>query len=112
MDRFIKTDTECVGAEALAAYGAKPAEAVQDAPDRGGRRCRTTARPSRRTAREVGVVTSPASSPRLGTIGARDPDADVATDGGKVEVAVEGGTAPATVDVLSPLDPEKEKPRA
>ena len=62
--------------------------------------------------REVGVVTSPAASPRLGVIGLAILDADVATDGEKVEVAVEGGTAPATVDHLSSLDPNKERPRA
>ena len=32
MDRFIKTDTENVGAEALAEPRREPAEAVQDAP--------------------------------------------------------------------------------
>ena len=37
MDKFIKTDTENVGAEALASYGATPAEAVQDPEDRGRR---------------------------------------------------------------------------
>ena len=35
----------------------------------------------------------------------------MATDGEKLEVAVEGGTAPASVEVLSLLDPKKEKPR-
>ena len=63
MDRFIKTDTECVGAEALADRGREPAEAVQDAPDRGRRACPSTAPRSRRTAAQVGVVTSPAASP-------------------------------------------------
>ncbi len=58
----------------------------------------------------MGVVTSPASSPRLGTIGLAILDADVANDGEKVEVAIEGGTAPATVEVLSLLDPEQGAP--
>jgi glycine cleavage system aminomethyltransferase T len=39
-------------------------------------------------------------------------DADVAIDGDKLDVAVEGGTASATVDHLSSLDPKKERPRA
>ena len=56
-------------------------------------------------------MTSPASSPRLGTIGLAILDADVATDGEKVDVAVGGGTAPATVETLSLLDPSKERPR-
>jgi glycine cleavage system aminomethyltransferase T len=51
-------------------------------------------------------------SPRLGTIGLAILDAGVASDGEKVEVAVEDGTAPATVEVLSLLDPEKERPRS
>ena len=64
-----------------------------------------------RDGREVGTVTSPASSPRLGTIGLALLDADVATDGEKVEVAVADGTAPAVVAPLGLLDPEKRRPR-
>ena len=111
MDRFIKTDKEWVGAEAIAAYGAKPPKRFKSlriegdaVPDYGAVVTKDGA--------EVGVVTSPAASPRLGTIALAILNADVATDGGKVEVAVEGGTAPATVDVQSPYDPEKKKPRA
>jgi aminomethyltransferase len=111
MDRFIKTDTECVGAAVLAERGAKPPKRFKTlkidgnlAPDYGAA--------VTKDGREVGVVTSPASSPRLGTIGLAILDADVANDGEKVEVAVEGGTAPATVEVLSLLDPNKERPRA
>jgi glycine cleavage system aminomethyltransferase T len=59
----------------------------------------------------VGTVTSPSASPRLGTIGLAILRSDAATDGEKVDVAVEGGTAPATVDVLSLYDPQKQKPR-
>ena len=57
---------------------------------------------------EVGVVTSPAESPRVGSIGLAILDAAVAEDGTKVEV----GGAVATVAPLSILDPEKKKPRA
>jgi glycine cleavage system T protein (aminomethyltransferase) len=111
MDRFIKTDTECVGAEALAARGANPPKRFKTlriegdtAPDYGAA--------VTKDGREVGVVTSPASSPRLGTIGLAILDADVANDGEKVEVAVGEATVPAVVDVLSSLDPKKERPRA
>jgi aminomethyltransferase len=111
MDRFIKTDTEVVGAAALAERGASPPKRFKTlriegvvAPDYGA--------PVTKDGREVGIVTSPASSPRLGTIGLAILDADVANDGEKVEVAIEGGTAPATVEVLSLLDPAKERPRA
>lgn len=110
MDRFIKTDTEVVGAAALAERGANPPKRFKtlriegDAvPDSGAA--------VTKDGREVGVVTSPAASPRLGTIGLAILDADVANDGEKVEVAVEGGTAPASVQALSLLDPAKERPR-
>jgi aminomethyltransferase len=110
MDRFIKTDTECVGADALAERGANPPKRFKtlkiegDAtPDYGAS--------VTKDGREVGVVTSPAKSPRLGVIGLAILDADAAVDGEKVEVAVGGGTSPATVEVLSLLDPNRERPR-
>jgi aminomethyltransferase len=111
MDRFIKTDTENVGAKALAERGASQPKRFKtlriegdEAPDYGAA--------VTKDGKEVGVVTSPATSPRLGTIGLAILDSDVATEGEKVEVAVGDGTAPATVDVLSLLDPRKERPRA
>ncbi len=111
MDRFIKTDTECVGADALAARGSAPPKRFKTLkiegdvlPDYGAT--------VTKDGREVGIVTSPALSPRLGVIGLAILDADAAEDGGKVEVAVEGGASPATVEVLSLLDPNKERPRA
>jgi len=110
MDRFIKTDTENVGAAALAERGANPPKRFKTlqiegdaAPDYGA--------VVTKDGREVGTVTSPASSPRLGTIGLAILDADVATDGEKVEVAIGDGTAPASVAPLSLLDPEKRRPR-
>lgn len=110
MDRFIKTDTECVGAAALAAYGANPPKRFKtlriegdQAPDYGAA--------VTKDGKEVGVVTSPASSPRVGTIALAILDADVGVDGEKVDVAIGDSTVPATVDVLSAYDPEKKKPR-
>jgi aminomethyltransferase len=111
MDRFIKTDTENVGAKALAEVGAAPQRRFKtlrieaDAPPEAGAEVTKDGEP-------VGTVTSPAASPRLGTIGLAILRTDAATDGEKVEVAVEGGTAPATVDVLSLYDPQKQKPRS
>jgi aminomethyltransferase len=111
MDRFIKTDTENVGADALARYGQAPPKRFKTLkiegeamPDYGAA--------VTKDGKQVGTVTSPAVSPRLGTIGLAIVDADVANDGEKVEVAVEGGSAAATVEVLSLLDPRKERPRA
>lgn len=107
MDRFIKTDTECVGAGALAAYGATPPKRFKTlrvesdtAPEYGAT--------VTKDGNEVGTVTSPAVSPRLGTIGLAILNADAAVDGEKVEV----GGAVATVATLSLYDPEKKRPRA
>jgi len=62
---------------------------------------------------QVGVLTSPATSPKLGgNIGLACIRSDVAADGTKVEVAAEGGTIAGTVDVLAPYDPQKTRPRS
>jgi glycine cleavage system aminomethyltransferase T len=111
MDRFVKTDTENVGAKALAEYGANPPKRFKTL------RIEADTAPEYGAAvtvdgRQVGTVTSPAVSPRLGTIALAILDADASADGTKVEVAVGEETAPATVDVLSILDPNKERPRS
>jgi glycine cleavage system T protein (aminomethyltransferase) len=111
MDRFVKTDTECVGAGALASYGADPPKRFKTV------RIESESAPEYGAAvtmdgRQVGAVTSPAVSPRVGTIGLAILDTDASDDGTKVEVAVGDETAPATVDVLSVLDPNKERPRS
>ena len=107
MDRFIRADTECVGAQALAAYGAKPPKRFKTlriesdkAPEYGAT--------VTKDGDEVGVVTSPAVSPRLGTIGLAILRTDAAVEGEKVEV----GDAVATVATLSLYDPEKRRPRS
>lgn len=110
MDRFIKTDTECVAASALAAYGANPPKRFKTLRIEGDQVPEYGAKVTK-DGKEVGVVTSPASSPRVGTIGLAILDTDVAVDGEKVDVAVGDSTVPATVDVLSVYDPEKKKPR-
>ena len=52
----------------------------------------STALRSRATGEEVGVLTSPAISPKLGNIGLAILRSDVAVDGGAVEVALGDGT--------------------
>lgn len=111
MDRFIALDTECVGAAALAERGAAPPRRFKTlriesevAPEAGAAVTSDGA--------GVGIVTSPAVSPRAGTIGLAILDAASAVDGQKVDVAVGEGAAPATVEPLSILDPAKERPRA
>jgi aminomethyltransferase len=61
---------------------------------------------------EVGVLTSPAPSPRYGPIGLAILRADVAQEGTQVDVAVGDGTTGATVDVLAIHDPAKQRPRS
>jgi glycine cleavage system T protein (aminomethyltransferase) len=60
----------------------------------------------------VGTLTSSAASPRFGTIGLAVLNSDVAADGTKLDVVVEGGTVPAAVDVLSVYDTDKRRPRS
>ncbi|MFN8233407.1 MAG: glycine cleavage T C-terminal barrel domain-containing protein [Actinomycetota bacterium] len=57
---------------------------------------RTTA-PRSRGGQQVGTVTSPASSPRLGTMALAVLDAEASADGERVEVAVGDGTAAAEI---------------
>jgi aminomethyltransferase len=111
MDRFIAQGTECVGAAALGAYGANPPKRFKSlriegaaAPDYGAA--------VTRDGRQVGTVTSPASSPRLGTIGLAVLDAEASADGERVEVAVGDGTAAAEVGPQNLYDPERTKPRS
>jgi aminomethyltransferase len=61
---------------------------------------------------EVGVLTSPAISPKLGSIGLAILRTDVAADGTQLDVALGEGTVGATVDTLAIYDPEKKKPRS
>ena len=61
---------------------------------------------------EVGVLTSPADSPKLGPIGIAILRADVATDGTQVEVGLGDAAVAATVDQLALYDPHKTRPRS
>ncbi|MGH2594914.1 MAG: aminomethyltransferase family protein [Actinomycetota bacterium] len=61
---------------------------------------------------EVGVLTSPAISPRLGNIGIAILRSDMAIDGDRLEVAIGDDVVGATVDVLAIYDPQKLRPRS
>ena len=61
---------------------------------------------------EVGVLTSPAISPRLGNIGIAILRTDMAIDGDRLEVAIGEDVVGATVDVLAIYDPQKLRPRS
>jgi aminomethyltransferase len=107
LDRVIKTGTECVGAEALAAYGANPPKRFKtlriegDAVPEGGASVT-------KDGAEVGTATSPTLSPAFGPISLAILDAGVSTEGEKVEVA----GAVATVAPICIHDPDKKKPRS
>jgi aminomethyltransferase len=107
LDRFVKSGIECVGAAALAEVGANPPRRLKtlsigadEAPEGGTGVVKD--------GEDVGVVTSPTVSPRLGTIALAVLTSDAAIEGDKVEV----GGAVATVGPLSLYDPEKKKPRS
>ncbi len=61
---------------------------------------------------EVGVLTSPAMSPKLGNIGIAILRTDAAVDGAGLEVAIGDASVGATVDVLALYDPQKLRPRS
>jgi aminomethyltransferase len=61
---------------------------------------------------EVGVLTSPAISPKLGNIGIAILRSSIAIDGDRLEVALGDGSVGATVDVLAIYDPQKLRPRS
>lgn len=111
LDKMIRLDKEFCGRDALAAEAASPPNrfvtlvvdgAVPEygaAVTKGGE--------------QVGMLTSPCESPTLGkVIGLTVLRADLARDGETVEVAVEDGTAPATVAPVPLYDTEKKRPRA
>jgi aminomethyltransferase len=65
-----------------------------------------------RDGEEVGVLTSPAESPKLGPLGIAILRADAAADGTLLQVALGGGEVGATVDRLALYDPKKKRPRS
>lgn len=106
LDRFVKQGTENVGSGALAAAAVNPPRRLKTLQIQG------EAAPEAGTivtkdGEEVGTVTSPVVSPRLGSIALAVLATGVANDGDKVEV----GDAVATVAPLSLFDPEKKRPR-
>jgi aminomethyltransferase len=61
---------------------------------------------------EVGVLTSPATSPKLGNLGLAILRTDVAVDGTQLEVALGDASIGATVEVAPLYDPKKQRPRS
>ena len=110
MDRFIKVNTDCLAARELAEYGKNPPLRLKTLKLQGDvvpARCDGVFREGE----IVGSVTSPAFSPRLGSIALAMLDSEHAENGVQVEVSTGGKMIPAEVQVLSLLDPEKKRPR-
>ena len=112
LDKLIRLDkAEFCGRDALAAEAARPPNrfvtlVVDGAVPEYGAAVTKGGEP-------VGTLTSPCESPTLGkVIGLTVLRTDFARDGESVEVAVEGGTAPATVAPMPLYDTEKKRPRA
>ncbi len=110
MDRFIKVDTCCLAAEALADYGKNPPLRFKTLKLQG------EVVPSRcdgvfHNGEVIGSVTSAALSPRLGNIALALLKSEHAENGAQVEVAAGGKMITSEVNVLSLLDPEKKRPR-
>ncbi len=112
LEKLIRLDkAELCGKDALAAEGANPPNRfvtlVVDGPvpEYGASVTKDGER--------VGTLTSPAESPTLGkVIGLTVLRSDLAREGETVEVAVEGGTAPAIVAPMPVYDTEKVRARA
>jgi aminomethyltransferase len=112
LDRVVALDGEgeFMGKEALRAIGAAPPNRFktlrlhgEELPEYGAT--------VTKDGEEVGVLTSPATSPAYGPIGLAILRSDVAEDGTSLDVALGERTVGATVDVLAIHDPEKRRPR-
>lgn len=113
MDRLVALDTaaEFMGKERLREIAADPPNRFKTLRLEGDTLPEYGAAVTR-DGQDVGVLTSPARSPKLGNIGLAILRTDAAADGAVVDVALGGGTVRATVDVASLYDPQKRRPRS
>jgi aminomethyltransferase len=113
MDRLVVLDTpaEFMGKERLREIAADPPNRFKTLRVQGDLLPEYGAAVTR-GGEDVGVLTSPALSPKLGNIGLAILRSDAAADGSTVDVALGDGTVPATVDVAAIYDPQKRRPRS
>jgi glycine cleavage system T protein (aminomethyltransferase) len=111
LDRFVALHERNMGTEALRAVAADPPNRFvtirlhgDELPEYGST--------VTRDGEEIGVLTSPAVSPRHGPIGLAILRKDAAAPGTQVSVAGPDGAIAGTVDVLAIDDPAKERPRS
>jgi aminomethyltransferase len=110
LDKLIRLDKEFCGREALSAEAASPPNRfvtlVVDGP------VPEYGAAVSKSGEQVGTLTSPCESPTLGKVIALCVlRSDLAREGESVEVAVEDGTAPATVAPIPIYDTSKRRPR-
>jgi aminomethyltransferase len=113
MDRLVALDTaaEFMGKERLREIAADPPNRFKTLQVEGDTLPEYGAAVTR-GGEEVGVLTSPALSPKLGNIGLAILRTDAAADGTAVDVALGDGNVRATVDVAALYDPQKRRPRS
>jgi glycine cleavage system aminomethyltransferase T len=111
LDRFVALQELNMGTEALRAVAADPPNRFVTVRLRGTELPEYGA-PVTRDGEEIGVLTSPAESPRHGPIGLAILRAGDAAPGTAVTVEGPSGPIAGTVDVLSIDDPAKERPRS
>lgn len=111
LDKMVALDkVEFLGADALRSVAANPPRRMKtlvlegdEVPEYGAE--------VTRDGEVVGVLTTPAASPKFGVIGMAILETFTANDGDQVDVSVGEGTRTATVAPLGILDPEKKRPR-
>lgn len=111
MDKFIKFHPDCVGTPALMDYGENPPKRFKTLKVEG------TVTPERQTpvyqkGKEVGVLTSPVLSPRLGVISLAIIDTAASEDGTILEVMIDSTPVKAEVATLSLYDPQRKRARS
>jgi aminomethyltransferase len=113
LDRLVALDAgvEFLGVDALRAIAADPPNRLVTLKVEGDTLAEYGAAVTK-DGEEIGVLTSPADSPRYGKIGIAVLRSGHAAPGTTVDVAVGGGTTSATVDVLPIYDTNKLRPRA
>ena len=111
LDRFVALHERNMGTEALRGIAADPPNRFVTVRLR-GEHLPEYGSAVTRDGEEVGVLTSPAVSPRHGPIGLAILRANAAATGTDVSVVGPDGAIGGTVDVLSIDDPAKERPRS
>jgi aminomethyltransferase len=111
LGRFVTLHELNMGTEALRPIAAAPPNRLVTV-RLGGDELPAYGTPLQLDGRVTGVLTSPAVSPRFGSIGLAIVDSSAATPGTHVEAVTARGSIPGTVDVLAIYDPDKQRPRA